>query len=113
MSLPLENIKATAAQTLKLRKLDPEPDGIYFRPEDLSFGGEDHDISPEDLNVKGNICDIGFRGSHRRLLIEIEGNKQRVAAFDPHIEEARKIGDRMELFIDIERAFLAHSERCQ
>lgn len=95
----------------KLRKLDEAPDNLYFRPEDLSFGGEDNDISPEDIKISGKIVDIGFRGSHRRLLIELNQCSTRVAAFDPHIEESRKIGDEMQLFIDCERAFLAHSER--
>ncbi|MEZ4816272.1 MAG: ABC transporter ATP-binding protein [Bdellovibrionota bacterium] len=113
MSLPLNSLSSPAKQLSKLRTLDNEPDAIYFRPEDLSFGGEDLDISPDDIKLSSHICDISFRGSHRRLLLEIPQLNQKVAAFDPHIEETRKLGDPIEIFIDIERAFLAHSERCQ
>lgn len=113
MSLPLNAIDASEKQIHLLRKLDNSPDAIFFRPEDLSFGGEDLDISPDDIKLSSRICDIGFRGSHRRLLLDISALGKKVAAFDPHIEEKRKIGDAIEIFIDIERAFLAHSERCQ
>lgn len=107
MSLPLElfqNINLS-----KVRSIDSNPDALYFRPEDI-----DLEKAPESsLTLKAVVTDVGFRGSHRKLSLKVLNSDKKLFAFDPHLENSRKEGEEITLSIDLERAFLAHSQRSQ
>lgn len=107
MNLPLElfyNINLS-----KVRSIDSNPNALYFRPEDIELE-KTYDSS---LTLKALITDVGFRGSHRKLSLQVMNSDKKLFAFDPHLENHRKEGDELTLSIDLERAFLAHDQRNQ
>ncbi len=110
MSIPLEKLPKGFLEKNQIRSLDPRPDSFYFRPEDINV--DENDIEQSDLHFDAKVNDVGFRGSHRRLLLEIPALNKKIFAFDPYLEKIRRPNDTLRISIDLDRCFLADSERC-